>query len=248
MTVNIRGDGDSLTLDVDGSSAQAVFTVSCVGASADNAASATNGTYWTFSTDRHEYYVWYNITGTASSGTVLSVADPTPTGLVGIPVSISVGAVASAHPIAHHTAVAINKLSELSVSSTALASANASVQFIVTMREFGDVPDARASSTAAGDISSSVFVALSITASGVARKDINVKFIETTAEGSLLNVIGGTGASAGSASTFDLTASTTVIHTAAKLNLFSGVAVSALSGSVLASAIKTDNRPLKGVN
>ncbi len=147
MSYNInkfRGDGDEVALDQEGTSAQARFNISCAGASAANAASAINGTYWTFSTNRNDYYVWYNITGTASAGTVLSVADPTPeAGRIGIPISMTVAEVQESSTIAAATVAQLSKLSEVNAVASTLG-------FRVTMREFGPVGVAIVSSTFVG--------------------------------------------------------------------------------------------------
>jgi hypothetical protein len=229
-----RGDGDSLLLDELGAAgAQAVFTVSCLGASADGAGSAANGTYWTFSTDRHDYYVWYNVTGTASSGTVLSPSDPTPAGFVGIPVSIDVSNVQLASEVAEATVGALSRISEIALLASA-ASVGASTQFAVTIKEFGDVTDARASSTAAGDVSSSVIVALSITTSGVALHNIDAKHVIHASAGGIDSIIGQNG------SVYNLEASTYRI-----VNINDGMQGGASSGTITAASagdhVKSDN-------
>ena len=177
-----KGDGDVLEMNPLGASAElASFNYTCTGASADNAGSAANGTYWTFSTDRHDYYVWYNITGTASSGTVLSVADPVPSdGDVGIPVTMNVSSIQHSSQIVLATVAQLEKLSELTVTSSALG-------FRGTMVVHGAVDVAVADDVAG--ISSSVFIVSLSNVVGVARATVAAKFVIHTAASGLVEAV-----------------------------------------------------------
>ena len=125
MTTNrLRGDGDSLTA-ASAASAQEKFGVSGI---PNSSANDLDGKSFTFSTDRNDYYVWYNQPG--GDGTP---ADPALAG-VSLPVTIATSALDSA--ITNATVAALGKLADIGVSTVSASS------FRVTVREFVPVTDA----------------------------------------------------------------------------------------------------------
>jgi len=175
----LRGDGDTVTM-ASALSLQASFTVS----SASAAGSTLNETSWTFSTDRNDYYVWYNQTGPNNSP-----ADPALAG-VSIPVTIPLGA--SAGLITDLTVAALVKLSgELGVVEDTPSS------WIVTIREFADVTDAADVDTGFG---------FTINASGLSRPEINAERVILASGGNIHSLVNPDG------SVFNLEGSTFVLR------------------------------------
>jgi len=214
----LRSDGDAITLDEIGVSLQATFTVSAV-----DSGSTMNGVSWTFSTDRNNYYVWYNVTDAA-----LGVQDPGRHPAVGIPVSLTTVQAGSAVAIIALTAAQLGKLSEITVSAVA-----ASV--VITVKEFGPVADASASAP----------ITIPASTLGVVRHTVATKFLEVERAdtGSVVNIIGEDGSSYSVANSagqdFDL----------AKINLVGSAAlVTPVLGASSLDPDKTDNRPLLGVS
>jgi len=178
-----RGDGDIVDLEEIGVSVKSHFHFTSVGASAANAASTANGNYWTFGTDRHDYYVWYNVTGTN-----LSVSDPTVLGLIGVPVTVAVADMAFASEINDATVAALNKLSEIHVD------APAADEFRVFMRAFGSVTAPLATSAfGVGGVSASVFITAASVVSGVANDTVDVKHVVLGSAGNVVSLIDQTG-------------------------------------------------------
>jgi hypothetical protein len=175
-----KGDGDVLALNELGASAeQATFTISAIEVAGG---SALNGRYWTFSTDRNNYYVWYNVTD-ESAGPI----DPAVAGAVGIPVSLTAATAASGGGIMSATLTQLSKLSEIGASVTA------SVLTIVN-KEYGVV-------TPASAVGGSPF-ALGGSVAGVARDTIAAKHVIHTSAGLVEAIISESG------SVWDLAAST----------------------------------------
>jgi len=214
----LRGDGDVVSLHkgTAASSIQAAFTVSVIDVPGG---SAINGTYFTFSTDRNDYYVWFNVTDAA--GAVGNPSDPTPGG-VGIPVSLTTAIASNAIQTASRIAVQLKKLSDISV-------AQAAASVVVTVTEFGDVTDA------VGDDASSFLV--TIDASGVARPEVTAKFLQRTVSGSVVAIVGEEG------STWNVANSAAQVYDPQRLNLFGSATISSELGASSATHAKTDNRP-----
>ncbi len=225
MTLEInqfRGDGDLVALEEIGVSVKSHFHFTSVGASAANAPSAANSTYWTFGTDRHEYYVWYNVTGTN-----LSVSDPTVVDHIGIPVTIDVSNMGFASGINTATVAALNKLSEIHVD------APAADEFRVFMREFGSVTAALATSAfGVGGVSASVFITAASTVSGVANDTIDAKHVIFGSGGLVDSIIDQSGSVWVVASTYRI------------IDLNQGMlggSSGSVSGSAVDAVIKSDN-------
>lgn len=153
----IRGDGDSVTLWSQ-TTARAAFTVSSL-----PSGSTLNGVSWTFSTDRNDYYVWYNVTDAAGG-----VSDPALPG-VGIPVSLTTAQTANGSVIMAQTLAQLTKLSEIGVTQTASA-------LSIVVREPGDVTDAVAAASPFG---------VDITTSGIADVELDAKFVIHGSNGDL---------------------------------------------------------------
>ncbi len=163
-----KGDGDLLVLNpvLAASAEQASFSISAV-TTADG--STLNGRHWTFSTDRHDYYVWYNV-----EGALAGPSDPAVAGAVGIPVTLTSAAAVDGASVMSATIGQLSKLSEIGASVTASA-------LTVTVRLHGDVADAVA-------VGGSPFT-VDIRASGIARVIIGSKFVIHTSAGLVESVI-----------------------------------------------------------
>jgi len=161
-SILLKPDGDSVRL-FDSNTARAQFSVSSL-----LSGSTLNGVSWTFSSDRNDYYVWYNVTDSAAG-----VQDPALAG-VGIPVSLTTAQTASGSVIMALTLLQLTKLSEISVSQTASA-------LTITIKEPGDVTDAVAGASPFG---------VNIGTSGVAAFDVDAKHLVRNAAGDVAGIIG----------------------------------------------------------
>jgi hypothetical protein len=235
--LRVPNDGDHLTLNEEGVSAQAAFTASAV------AATAIGGLYWTFSTvdksksfngasGEKNFYVWYNVPTAGVTPSTDPVAAQV-AGAVGIPVTVA--SAASAADVRDATATALAPLTnEIAVADSG------TVGLVVTQRFAGDVADP--------DAGTSGFTIV-VTASGVARVDIDAKFTNRDVNGAIVSVEDPLG------STYDLAGSTYAVQPSELFggwNLFdqtfvvaSGVGI--VLGSAAAVVVKSDNRPLFGV-
>ena len=175
----LRGDGDTVTM-ASALSLQASFTVSAINA----AGSALNETNWTFSTDRNDYYVWYNQTGPDNT--------PVDPGLAGVSIPVTIPIGASAEDITDLTVAALAKLSgELGVVEAT------PISWTVTIREFADVTDATAGDTG---------FTVTINASGLPRPEINAERVVLASGGNIHSLVNNEG------SVFNLEGSTFVLR------------------------------------
>ena len=217
----LRSDGDVVTLDQSAISAQAEFTVCCV----DPQGSVINGVSWTFCTSKNDYYVWYNITD-AEAG----VSDPALHPAVGIPVSLASANAEDGGSVMEATLLQINKLSEVTASVTGSS-------LTITEVEFGSVDPAAADG------------ALFVTGGSVAgsvQVTVVTKFLDTMANGSLVNII------AENTSTYDISSSNAaflaVVAINPHFNPYASVFLDFNLGASTDNVEKTDNRPLLGVS
>jgi hypothetical protein len=205
----LKSDGDSVVL-FDQSTARAAFTVSSL-----LSGSTLNGVSWTFSTDRNDYYVWYNVTD--SSG---GVQDPALAG-VGIPVSLTTAQTASGSVIMVQTLAQLRKLSEISVSQTASA-------LSIVVKKPGDVTDAVAAASP---------FSVNITTSGLPDFVVDAKHLVYNDQGVVAGIIGQDGVA------YDVHASN--IYLLRENNLFiADDSVSNNWGVGSNLVVKADNLPL----
>ena len=236
--LRVPNDGDHLTLTEIGVSLQAAFTASTL------AAAALGGTFWTFSTvdksksfngasGEKNFYVWYNVPTAGVTPSTDPVAAQV-AGAVGIPVTVA--SAAAATDVRDATKAALAPLTN----EIAVADSGAVAGLLITQRFAGDVTDP--------DAGTSGFTVV-VTASGVARPEIDAKFTNRDVNGAIVSVEDPLG------STYDLSGSTYRVQPSELFggwNLFdqtfvvaSGVGI--VLGSAAAVAVKSDNRPLFGV-
>jgi len=164
MTTNrLRGDGDSV-IAASAASAQEKFGVSAI---PNSSANDLDGKSFTFSTDRNDYYVWYNQPG--GDGTP---ADPT---LAGVSIPVTIISAAPSSTIVNATVAALSKLTDIGTSAVNVSG------FRVTVREFVDVTDAVDVDTG--------FTVTKIT-DGAVRAELDSKFLILGSSGNIESLIG----------------------------------------------------------
>jgi len=217
-----RGDGDILVTDLAaGPGTQEAFTVSGI---VDSSANDLNGLYWTFSTQYHDYHVWYNQPG--NNPTNQDPGNPVVNGglglsSIGIPVTVESSALGSV--IVTTTLEALRRLGEIDPSAI-----NASTVKI-TLREFASVLNASAWTTP---------FTVSVSTQGAFQITIPTKWVITGSGGGVADIVDRDD------NTFDLHGST---YNILELNTFP-VAGSNVVGSATDTAIKTDNLVLAACN
>jgi len=217
-----RGDGDVVIVDIKAASSfQEVFTVSTL---QETTANSANGLYWTFSTPKRNYHVWYNQPG--KDGNPLDPARPIVEGgsaLTSIGVPVTVACATPSSTLVINTIAALNRLGDVHASLVN----NSTLQ--VSVLEFGSAID-----VADGTMG----IEITIDVDGVDRSTIDVDWTINCSGRGVGDLINEAGV------LHDIHGSTYELRS---LNGFT-IDGSGITGPFPDSAIKADNRTLSAAD
>jgi len=217
-----RGDGDVVIVDIQAASGfQEVFTVSTL---QETTANSANGLYWTFSTPKRNYHVWYNQPG--KDGNPLDPGRPIVEGGLALPsigVPVTVASATPSSTLVINTVAALNRLGEIHASVIN----NSTLQ--VSVLDYGVATDAA---------DGTMGITATVDTQGVNRSTMDVDWVVGCSGGGIGDLITEAG------SVFDVHGSTYELRS---LNSFP-IDGSGLVGAGADQSTKSDNRTLSAAD